>query len=360
MPPDAGRDRLSGVRRRTTETVSLEPAYRITRLPGREEFAANADEDLLTAALRHGIPVMYGCRHGNCGTCQHVLVEGEIVEGTTSPYVLTSDARDRGAILLCSTYARGNVMIERAEVDVPADDAEVIPPELRLAEVRSVSAVAPSVVELRLVLDEPLRFRAGQYAEIWVPGSDRRRSLSIGGVPGTADELSFVARLRPEGRFTSALARMRPGDAVRLQGPFGHFRFRDSGRPAVMVALGTGIAPILSILLDVAKVTAGPPIALFYGGSEDERPYVEELERLAASAPRFSLHLARQPRNGSNEIGMLTQLLAGQLRDGSAYDAYIAGLPAMCDALCALLAAKGTPERHIHVERFYPAETSRP
>jgi NAD(P)H-flavin reductase/ferredoxin len=341
--------------------VSLDPSYRITLLPGREEFAANAEEDLLTAALRYGIPVMYGCRHGNCGTCRHVLVDGEILEGTTSPYVLTSDDRDRGAILLCSTYARSDVVIERAEeADVLADDAEVIPPERRVAEVRSVSAVAPSVVELRLVLDRPLRFRAGQYAEIWVPGTDRRRSLSIAGVPGAADELSFVVRLRAQGRFTSTVARLHPGDAVRLQGPFGHFRFRDSGRPAVMVALGTGIAPILSILLDVAKVTAGPPIALFYGGSDDERPYVEQLERLAASAPRFSLHLTQPPRNGSNEIGMLTQLLAAHLRDGSAYDAYVAGVPAMCDALCALLAAKGTPERHIHVERFYPAEPSQP
>ncbi|MEW6475215.1 MAG: 2Fe-2S iron-sulfur cluster-binding protein [Actinomycetota bacterium] len=344
--------------REEPEPAGLDTAHRITMLPQREEFPAHPDEDLLTAALRSGRQVMYGCRHGNCGTCLHRLVDGEVVEAVTSPYVLSADARDQGAILLCSTYARSDVTIESSEADVLAEDIEVIPPEQRMAEVRSTSGVTPSVVELRVALDRPLSFRAGQYVEVWVPGSDCRRSLSIASAPAEADELSFVVRMRPGGRFASALAGIRPGDTLRLQGPFGHFHFRDSGRPAVMAALGTGIAPILSIILDVVKA-AGPPLALYYGGAADERPYVEELERLAAATPHFSLHFAPPPRNGSNEIGMLTQLLAGRLRDGSSHDAYVAGLPPMCDALCALLAAKGTPERHVHVERFYPAEPTR-
>lgn len=331
-------------------------SHRVTLLPGGETFAASPDEDILTAALRHGIQVMYGCRHGNCGTCQHYLVDGDVAEGRTSPYVLTSEARQRGAVLLCSSFAHSDVVVERPEVETRLDDGEVIPPEVRLAAVTAVSTLSPSLVELRLHLEEPLPFRAGQYVEIWLPGTDHRRSLSIASPPRSAHELTFLLSVRSGGRLARVVERLRPGGVLRLQGPFGHFHFRPSGRPAVMVALGAGIAPVLSILRDAAERGSPPAVTLYYGGRDDERAYVDELERFAATHPGFTLHLAPPPVIGGTATWALTQLVACELRDGSAHDAYVSGLPQMCDALSALLAAKGTPERHIRVEKFYPAE----
>lgn len=330
--------------------------HRVTFLPGREEFDAYAEEDLLTAALRHRVPVMYGCRHGNCGTCLHYLVEGDVAEGDTSPYVLTSDRREQGAVLLCSSFARSPVVIECSEVEILLDDGEVIPPEVRIARVVATSSLSPSLIELRLHLRKPLRFWAGQYVEIWVPGTDLRRSLSIASPPSNPTELIFVLAIRPGGAFSQAAAGLRPGDLLRLRGPFGHFRASNAGRPVVMVALGSGIAPLMSILRQSEGCPSLPAISLYYGGPLEERAYLEELEHLRATLPDFKLRLAPVPHNGATHIGTLTQLVASELRDGFSHDAYVCGIPQMCDALSALLAAKGMPQQHIRVEKYYPAQ----
>ena len=347
-----------GARRSGVEAIELPASHHVTLLPGPEEFDASPDEDLLTAALRGGVPVMYGCRHGNCGTCLHYLVDGDVAEGTTSPYVLSSEAREQGALLLCSSYARGDVVVERPAQEGTFDDEDLIPPESRLAEVVAVASLSPSLVELRCRLAKPLSFRAGQYVEVWIPGIDQRRSLSIASPPASGDELTFLLTLLPGGRLAQSVGRLREGDVMRLQGPFGHFAFRDSGRPVVMVALGSGIAPIMSMLRDASERTTRPTISLYYGGPADERAYVYELEELSELLPGLGLLLAPPRGNGGTDIGALTQLVACELRDGSSHDAYVCGQPALCDALSALLAAKGMPERHIRVEKFYSAVTS--
>lgn len=351
--------RAGPARQPSDETADLGGRHRITLLPEEASFYAASDEDLLTAALRHGLPVMYGCRHGNCGTCLHHLVVGDIAEGVTSPYVLSPDSRERGSILLCSTFARSDIVVERPDIDGALDDGEVIPPEPRHAEVLAVVALSPSLVEVRVRLNDSLRFHAGQYVEVRLPEVPGPRSLSIASPPRSADHLTFVLSLRPGRRFSEAVRHLRAGDGLPIEGPFGHFQFRESGRPALMVAYGSGIAPILSIVRHVADGSATPPLTLYYGGPADQRAYLDELERLAVTIPGFTLRLVPAAASGGSDLAALTRLVASELGDGSGHDAYICGVPPMCDALTRLLAAKGMPERHIRVEKFYRA-TARP
>jgi ferredoxin-NADP reductase len=151
--------------------------------------------------------------------------------------------------------------------------------------------------------------------------------------------------------------RVQPGDVLDIEGPFGSLRFIESGRPVVMVALGHGIAPFLSMLRDTAERRVSVPITLYYGGSPEERVFSSELAGLRRVLAGFEVVQPPAGINGDSSSGLsvLTQLVASALRDASCYDAYLSGSPAMCDALSMLLAAKGLPEDRIRSEKFYPA-----
>ena len=328
--------------------------FRVTILPGRDEFWAGPDEDLLTAALRGGIWVPYGCRHGNCGTCKHLLVDGEIVEGDISPYALCREEHDGGAVLLCSSSARSDLTIERTRVERDGH-GDLIPPERFPATVTGVSALSAALFEVRLKPSRPLAFWAGQYLEIWVPGTNRRRSYSIASPPSSRDELVLVIRRLPGGASSAVVDRVRPGDVLDIEGPFGSLRFIESGRPVIMVALGHGIAPFLSMLRDSSERRVSVPITLYYGGSPEERAFGSELAGLGGSLAGFEVVQPTGTTGDGSGLSVLTQLVAGALRDASCYDAYLSGSPAMCDALGMLLAAKGLPEDRIRSEKFYPA-----
>lgn len=335
-----------------------EPRFRVAVLPGPDEFWVGRDEDLLTGALRRGVRAAYGCRHGNCGTCKHLLVDGDVREGDISPYVLTAEERDRGAILLCSTFARSDLVVGRlGREGGDDDDGEFIPPQRLSATITAVAALSPALLELRLRPARPLVFWAGQYVELWIPGTNQRRSLSIASPPSSAEELTVVLRRRGGGMFSRLADRLRAGDVLDIEGPFGHLRFVDSGRPVIMVALGHGIAPLLSILSDAAEQNLPTLISLYYGGSPAERPFADRLAQLARLLPGFEVVEPAGTGNGdrAGQLGLLTKLVAGGLADASGYDAYLSGSPAMCDALAMLLAAKGLPDHRIRSEKFYPA-----
>ena len=331
--------------------------FRVMILPSRDEFWAGPDEDVLTAALRRGVRIPYGCRHGNCGTCKHLLIEGKVYECDISPYVLTSEERNGGAILLCSTLPRSDLVIERFQREADDGAAEHIPPRRLSATVASVATLSPALVELRVRPARPLPFWAGQYVELRIPGTSRRRSLSIASPPSSAEELALVFRRRTGNTLSALVDNLRAGDVLDLEGPFGHLRFVRSGRPVIMVALGHGIAPLLSILQEEAEEKLSTPITLYHGGSSDERPFAGLMAEFSRALPGFELVEPAESSNGdrAGQLGQLTKLVGTRLVDASGYDAYLSGSPAMCDALAILLAAKGLPEHRIYIEKFYPA-----
>ncbi|MFR9802051.1 2Fe-2S iron-sulfur cluster-binding protein [Pseudonocardia sp. RS010] len=333
---------------------------RVTLVPTGQEFAVREDEDILTAALHSGVNLRYGCRHGNCSSCKHWLVDGDVDDSAASVYAIPRSEREDGAILLCCTFAQTDLVIEIDQHEGMEELPPMEPPAPRQATVLGVRGLTPALVELRVEVDEPVRFHAGQYVEIAVAGTGERRSYSLLNPPGSGRELVFCIKRIPGGVFDGYLEGFESGTRLDLEAPFGTMFLRDTGRPVVAAAIGSGIAPILSILTDAADRGVDVPIRFYYGArTAADLVYRDEIAALSARLPGFSF-VPCLSQGGAEDVpgaraGRLTRSIAQDIPDASTFDAYLCGAPEMCDAVGRLLEAKGLPEARIHADKFYPA-----
>ena len=337
---------------------------RVTLVPTGEEFLVGADEDILTAALHNGINLQYGCRHGNCSSCKHWLIDGDVDDSAASVYAIPRDEREDGAILLCCTFAKSDLVIEIHQHDGVETLPPMTPPSRRRATVLEQRARTPNLVELRVELDEPLSFRAGQYAEFTLDTGERR-SYSLVNPPSSGRELTFCIKRVQNGVFSTVLDHIGPGSTLHLEAPFGTMFLRDTGRPVIAAAIGSGIAPILSILTDAAEQDRDVPIRFYYGARcAGDLVYLDEIAQLSTRLTDFQfipcLSQGAPDTVPNSRSGRVTRAIAEDIRDASGYDAYVCGAPDMCDAVGRLLEAKGLPEARIHADKFYPAVESAP
>jgi propane monooxygenase reductase component len=235
----------------------------------------------------------------------------------------------------------------------------MVPPSPRQATVRAVRALTPSLVELRVEVERPLSFRAGQYVEFTVDGTAERRSYSLVSAPSSDRELVFCIKRIKDGMFSGAIDQLRPGWPLNLEAPFGTMFLRDTGRPVLAAAIGSGIAPIMSILTDAAEREVPFPIRFYYGArTAADLPYLEEIATLSKRLPDFEFIPCLSGESPGLQFGRLrrmTRVIAEGIKDASAYDAYLCGAPEMCDTVGRLLEAKGLSGGRIHADRFYPA-----
>lgn len=337
---------------------------RVTLAPGGEEFQVGPDEDILTAALRNGINLQYGCRHGNCSSCKHWLVDGDVDDSAASVYAISRDEREKGAILLCCTFACSDLVVEIHQHDGAKTLPPMTPPSRRQAKVLEQRARTPNLIELRVELDEPLSFRAGQYAEFTLDTGERR-SYSLVNPPSSGRELTFCIKRVQDGVFSKVLDEIRPGSILHLEAPFGTMFLRDTGRPVIAVGIGSGIAPILSILTDAAEQNRDVPFRFYYGARfARDLVYLDEIAQISARLKdfRFIPCLSQESPDTvpNSRSGRVTRAIAEDIRDASPYDAYLCGAPDMCNDVSRLLEAKGLPEASIHADKFYPAVESIP
>ncbi|MEE2061535.1 2Fe-2S iron-sulfur cluster-binding protein [Rhodococcus artemisiae] len=339
--------------------------YRTRFLPDDVEITVEPDQDILTAALYAGVNLKYGCRHGNCSTCKHWLIEGDVDNSKASADAISHDDRENDAILLCCAYPTSDVVIE-IESDITQPLPELIKPERRCAVVNEIEAVAGGhMTRLVVELDEPLSFRSGQFCEFILDdhasGEQVRRCYSIASSPAAGSKLEFCIKVVERGFFGTLLKNLTPGDKVELQGPFGTMSYKGDGREVVMAATGSGIAPLLSILRDLGEGDARPKITLYYGArSMIELGYVDELTALSRDRDWFECYfcISQEETPSDSDLyrsGRVVENMARDIASGSHLDAYICGAPGMCDTVTGLLEAKGVPESRIFADRFFPA-----
>lgn len=332
--------------------------HRITIEPVGQVVDCREDQTILDACLRAGVWVPHSCTHGTCATCKAEVLDGEVDHGAASSFALMDFERDEGHALLCCATPRSDVVIE-ADVDID-DDLPVHPVADYTGTVRSIDEIAAETRRIMVELDRDLAFNAGQYMSWQVPGGQGlTRSYSLAGSPAEERVLEFQVRRTPGGRCTDGwlFRSLSAGDTVRLSGPYGRFVLRTARpEPAVLIAGGTGLAPISSMIKH-ALLDGAPSgrLTLYHGARSRAWLYDAELFReLERCFPdRFSYRpcLADEAAPGFSS-GLVTDVLEADYDTLAGHIAYVCGPPGMVEGALRTLMARRLFPRDIYREEF--------
>jgi NAD(P)H-flavin reductase/ferredoxin len=329
--------------------------------PFRASYDCGDDESILAGALREGRFLRYGCRHGGCGTCRVLLVDGD-VEQAGSSFALPPSDRADGWILACASVPLEDCIIDVSTADLTeeeflaGDDVGTF-----TTEVAEIQRLTSDVRGLRLRLLDPdsMRFTAGQFVNVEVPGTSSARAFSMANPPSESGHIDLVIRVLPGGAFSSVLEeRLEPGNQLRVYGPFGQLKVRLSHRPIIMIAGGSGLAPIESMAADLADRQNTRPVTVFFGARTAADLY--HLDRLEATRRRMpSLEIVpalseETPAHWTGETGLVTDVVGRRFPQLSGYDAYLCGPPAMIDAAVELITTRGVRRRNVYFDAFVP------
>jgi CDP-4-dehydro-6-deoxyglucose reductase len=236
-------------------------SHRVEIAETQQVFMVAPGESVLDAALRCGVSLAHECTFGGCGTCRVRVVDGAVTY-EEFPMGLTEEEDAAGFALACQARPAGDLVISTARAAEPA-----IPARRTTATVQAITSLGPDVLHLRLALsdDEAFAFEPGQYLKILLEDGSHR-SFSMASAPN-GNTVDFHVRQIAGGRFTAGqLPQLRPGDKLDVEVPHGSFSLRkEDYRPLLMVATGTGLAPIKSMLEALMDDPDCPPVWLYWG-----------------------------------------------------------------------------------------------
>jgi propane monooxygenase reductase subunit len=326
--------------------------------PIGEEIECEEDETVLDAAFRQGYSLVYGCREGQCSACKCFLLEGEVSLKRYSTFALSDAEESSGYTLLCRAMPDTDLTIELLHVQ----DNYRLEHAIKAGEstVESCERLTHDIHRLVLAVDDTsdFAFTPGQYVDLHVPGTELRRSFSMANLHGEG-RLEFLIRAYPEGAFAGLLeAGLEPGAPIAFTGPYGSFRLADTDRDILMVAGGSGMAPVLALLRELAGQESARKIRFFYGARTAADLFNRELiETLGSRLADFEYVevLSDDSPDWTGPTGYVHEAAAHALAGGeiSEPEVYTCGPPPMVDALIELLtSAHGVEDEDIHYDKF--------
>lgn len=275
-------------------------------LPDQTTFAAGDGETVLAAAARQNLNLPHSCKSGVCGQCKAELVSGDIQIGGHSEQALSEAEKAQGKILMCCTTAQSDISL-----NIPGYKADALPVRTLPARIESM-VFKHDVALLKLALPKapPFAFYAGQYIDLLLPGNVSR-SYSIANSPDQEGILELHIRRRENGVCSEMIfgsePKVKEKGIVRVKGPLGSFTLQeDSGKPVILLATGTGYAPIRSILLDLIRQDSGRAVHFYWGARHQDDLYaLEEAQGLACrlKTPASPPYCPAPERAGREEKG---------------------------------------------------------
>jgi len=325
---------------------------------GEREYTVQGGGHLLGALGDQGIFVPSACGgRGSCGLCKLRVLEGAgPLLPTETPY-LSPEERANHVRLSCQVKVRNNLSIQ-------------IPPELFLireysARVERIRNLTEDIKEIRLSLLEPdtMEFKGGQYIQFEIPeyaGADEPvyRAYSLASGPGEPRRLTLIVTRVPDGVASTYIhTELREGNEVRINGPYGEFYLRESARDILMVATGSGLAPIMSLLHQMADQRIQRKATVVFGARQrKDLFYLEELEGFKERIPSleviFTLSRPSEEDRWQGERGRVTEVIPKIVHPGHEVEAYICGNPAMVESCEELLVRLGVPRERIYYDKF--------
>lgn len=335
-------------------------SFKITLEPAGLQFDVAADEAILPAAIRQGVGLPYGCRDGACGSCKSRLVAGEVRHGPHQLKALSPAEAEQGFILTCCAVPLSDCTVQARSVPGAGEY-----PVLKLpTRVISIDKPAPDVAVLKMQLpaNQNLQYRAGQYVEFILQGG-ARRSYSMANAPhlvGSPPAIELHIRHMPGGRFTDhVFGAMKEKDILRMEGPFGSFFLReDSDKPIVLLASGTGFAPIKALIQQLQLKGSSRPAVLYWGARRRADLYQHAwCEQMAGELPwlRYVPVLSEPTADcaWNGRTGFVHHAVMADLPDLSGHQVYACGAPIMVESAQRDFTAQcGLPADEFYADSF--------
>ena len=333
-------------------TATVQPSGRL--------FSVDRDEPILLAAIRQGVGLPYGCKDGACGSCKCRLLEGRVIHGVHQARALSADEEAAGWILTCQAAAQTDVVVEARTVPGAGEFTIRKMP----TRVTSIHKPAPDVaiLQMQLPANDRLQYHAGQYIE-FILRDGVRRSYSMANAPHTQGQqpgIELHLRHLPGGLFTDhVFGAMKEKEILRMEGPFGSFFLREAPtKPMILLASGTGFAPIKAIIEHLQHTGSQRHAALYWGCRSRQDLYMHDWAAQAAQAlPTLTyIPVLSEPRPDdawTGRTGLVHHAVMHDHPNLLQHQVYACGAPIMVDSAQRDFVMKcGLPDDEFYADSF--------
>lgn len=326
--------------------MSAALSFNVSVLPSNRSFTVAADEAILTAGIRQGVGMPYGCKDGACGSCKCKMLEGKVVHGPHQSKALSEAEEAAGFILTCCAKPQSDIVLESRQVT----SADAFPIKRMPSRVLSLEKKSHDVmvIQLQLPASDTLQYKAGQYIE-FILRDGARRSYSMATAPHfTAESKTLELHIRhtPGGKFTDhVFGEMKEKEIQRIEGPFGSFYLREDAdtaskpmsKPMILLASGTGFAPIKAIIEQMQHSGSTRAATLYWGGRRPADLYLHDwVMAQAAAMPNLRyvpvVSNALPEDEWAGRTGFVHQAVVADFADLSAHQVYACGAPIVVDS----------------------------
>jgi CDP-4-dehydro-6-deoxyglucose reductase len=334
--------------------------FTVTVQPSGRTFSVDRDEPILTAAIRQGVGLPYGCKDGACGSCKSKLLEGRVIHGVHQSKALSAEEEAAGWILTCQAAAQSDVVVEARTVPGAGEFAIRKMP----TRVTTITRPAPDVaiLQMQLPANDRLQYHAGQYVE-FILRDGSRRSYSMANAPHTQETtpgIELHLRHLPGGKFTDhVFSAMKEKDILRMEGPFGSFFLREgSDKPMILLASGTGFAPIKAIIEHLKHTNSQRHAELYWGCRSKADLYLHDWAlNAAATMPHLKyIPVLSEPRPEdawTGRTGFVHQVVMHDHPNLMNHQVYACGAPIMVEsAKHDFVVKSGLPDDEFYADAF--------
>jgi Na+-transporting NADH:ubiquinone oxidoreductase subunit F len=318
-----------------------------------------AGRSLLSTLKSESIFIPSAC--GGKGTCAYCKVK--IIEGggpvlpTETPYLSDREIEDN-IRLSCQVKVK-----EDFKIEIPEELFSIKEFRARVIDIKDLTHEIKGLRMDLLSPEEGITFKPGQYVQLEVPKYEKIsgpefRAYSISSNSREHGNLELVITKVPEGAVTTYVHEyLKKNDELILYGPYGDFYLRESDRGILLIATGSGLAPMKSILHQIENDHIKRETILFFGAkTPDDLYYSDELKQLESRLENFKFHpiLSRvsDEDEWDGERGRVTSLIEKLISENADLDVYLCGAPPMIDSCMELLRKKGVPEEHMYFDKF--------
>lgn len=324
----------------------------------KKELEVLGGQPLLKALNNEGVFIPSACGgRGSCGLCKVQVLEGGGNYLPTELPWISEEERSDNIRLSCQFKVKNDVAIKIPE--------ELFSVRQFTTTVESIRDLTHDIKEVRLKLEDPpeIEMKAGQFIQFQVPEYELTdepvyRAYSMASVPSDTNHIELEIRLIPNGICTTYVHKhLKEGDTVMVNGPYGEFFLRDTDRDIICIAGGSGMAPLKSILLDMAEHESPRTARYFFGARTGKDLFLlDEMKELEERMKDFKFIPALsepQPEdNWTGETGLITDVVKRMAENASEAEAYLCGSPGMIDACVKVLKELGMPEERIYFDKF--------